>query len=96
MSNHSRCLGVRNDIDDTVPEHATDACRSGSRNDDSLGIHQHFDGWSDVANGNEVSGEIYSLIDGIQNPIEQIRETVVRRTRRHTKRPDGYGDYIYF
>jgi hypothetical protein len=95
MSNHSRYLGVSNDIDDTVSEHATDACRSSSRNGDSLGIHQHNDGWSDVANGNEVSGAIDSLMDGIQSPIEQIRETVVRRTRSHTKRLDGNGDYIY-
>ena len=72
----------------------TDASRSGSHNDDSLGIHQHNDGWSEVANGNEVSGEVDSLIDSIQ--IEQTRETVIRRTGRHTKRPDRYGDYIYF
>ena len=96
MSNHSRSFEVNNDTDDIVSGHATDASRSNSRNDDSLEIHQHNDGWSDVANGNEVSGEIDSLIDGIQSPIEQIRETVVRRTGRHTKKPDRYGDYIYF
>jgi hypothetical protein len=38
--------------------------------------------------------KVDSLIDSIQ--IEQTRETVVRRTGRHTKRPDCYGDYIYF
>ena len=60
-----------------------------------FGIHQHIDGWSEVTNENEVSGEVDSLIDGIQNPIEQTREPVVRRTGRHTKKPDRYGDYIY-
>ena len=69
MSNHLRSLGVSNDIDDIVSEHATDASRFSSRNDDSLGIHQHNVGWSDVANGNEVSGEVDSLIDSIQSSI---------------------------
>jgi hypothetical protein len=92
MSNHSRSLEVSNDTDDIVSGHATDASRSSSRNDDSLGIHQH----NEVTNENEVSGEVDSLIDGIQSPIEQTRETVVRRTGRHTKKPDRYGDYIYF
>jgi hypothetical protein len=55
----------------------------------TLWIHQHNDGWSEVANDNEVSGEVDSLIAGIHD------ETVVRRTGRHTKRPDRYGDYIY-
>jgi hypothetical protein len=96
MFNHSRSLVVSNDIDDIVSEHATDASRSSNRNDDSLGIHQHNDGWSEVVNENEVSGEVDSLIDSIQSPIEQTRETVVRRTGRHTKRSDRYGDYIYF
>lgn len=96
MSNHPRSLKVSNDTDDIVSGHATDASRSSSRNDDSHGIHQHNDGWSEVANDNEVSGEVDSLIDSIQSPIEQARETVVRRTGRHTKRPDRYGDYIYF
>jgi len=89
-------LGVSNDIDDIVSEHATDASLSSSRNDDSLGIYQHNEGWSEFANENEVSGEVDSLIDSIQSPIEQTRETVVRRTGRHTKRPDRYDDYIYF
>jgi hypothetical protein len=84
MSNHSRSVGVSNDIDDIVSEHVTDASRSSSHNDESLGIHQHNDGWSEVANGNEVSGEVDSLIDSIQSPIEQTRETVVPRTDRQT------------
>jgi hypothetical protein len=46
-------------------------------------------------NENEVSGEVDSLIGSIQSPLEQTRETVVRRTGRNTKRPDRYGDYIY-
>jgi hypothetical protein len=65
MSNHSRSLEVSNDTDDIVSGHATDASRSSSRNNDSLGIHQHNDGWSEVTNENEVSGEVDSLIDGI-------------------------------
>ena len=77
MFNHSRSLEVSNDNGDVVSEHAIDASRSSSRKDHSLGIHQHNDGWSEVANENEVSGEIDSLIDGIQSPIEQTRETVV-------------------
>ena len=56
MSNHSRSLEVSNDIDDIVSGHATDASRSSSRNDDSLGIHQHDEGLSEVTNENEVSG----------------------------------------
>jgi hypothetical protein len=31
---------------------------------------------NEVTNENEVSGEVDSLIDGIQSPIEQTRETV--------------------
>jgi len=96
MSNHSRSLEVSNDTDDIVSGHATDASRSSNRNDDSLGIHQHNDRWSEVTNENEVSGEVDTQIDGIQNPIEQTRETVVRRTGRHAQKPDRYGDYIYF
>jgi hypothetical protein len=65
MSNHSRSLEVSNDTDDIVSGHATDTSRSSSRNDDSLGIHQHNDGWSEVTNENEVSGEVDSLIDGL-------------------------------
>jgi hypothetical protein len=61
-----------------------------------FGIHQHNDGWSEVTNENEVSGEVDSLIDGIQSPIDEIRETVVRPTGRHTKKPDRYGDYIIY
>jgi hypothetical protein len=56
MSNHSRSLVVSNDTGDIVSEQATDASRSGSRNDDSLGIHQHDEGLSEVTNENEVSG----------------------------------------
>ena len=84
MSNHSRSLEVSNDADDIVSGHATDASRSSSRNDDSLGIHQHNDGWSEVTNENEVSSEVDSLIDGIQSPIEQTRETVVCLPVRRT------------
>jgi hypothetical protein len=52
MSNHSRSLEVSNVTDDIVSGHATDASRSRSRNDDSLGFHQHNDGWSEVTNEN--------------------------------------------
>jgi hypothetical protein len=52
MSNHSRSLGVSNDTDHIVSEHATDASRYSSRNDNSLGIHQYHDTWSEVANEN--------------------------------------------
>ena len=128
MSNHSRSLGVSNDTDDIVSEHATDASRSSRRNDNSLGIHQHnndglkllmrignrfkksiclflnpivelllFCLYMSVipikyvyTNENEVSGEVDSLIDSIQSPLEQTHETVVRRTGRNTKRPDRY------
>jgi hypothetical protein len=51
---------------------------------------------NELTNENEVSGEVDSPIDGIQSPIEQTRETVVRRTGRHTKKPDRYGDYHPF
>lgn len=96
ISNHSRSVEVSNDTDDIISGHATDASRSSSRNGDSLGIHQPNDGWSEVTNENGASGEVDSLIDGMQSPIEQTRETVVRRTGRRTKRPDRYGDYLYF
>jgi hypothetical protein len=67
------CMSTSTDI---VSGHATDTSRSSSRNDDSLGIHQHSEGWSEVTNENEVSGEVDSLIDGIQSSIEQTKTSM--------------------
>jgi hypothetical protein len=64
MSNHSRSFEVNNDTDDIVSGHATDASRSNSRNDDSLEIHQHNDGWRKLVTTNMICFCLYSFCYG--------------------------------